>query len=75
MLLGIAADPANLSRISRRCVVGSAWRFSAPILFQNRFMKMWSTGCAYRGVRDRRVLNEACERALRAAALWSEVKD
>jgi phosphate transport system ATP-binding protein len=27
------------------------------------------------GVRDRRVLNEACERALRAAALWSEVKD
>ena len=26
-------------------------------------------------MRDKRVLNEACERALRAAALWSEVKD
>ena len=32
-------------------------------------------GLRLQGVRDRRVLNEACERALRAAALWSEVKD
>ncbi|MFO0966374.1 MAG: phosphate ABC transporter ATP-binding protein [Gemmataceae bacterium] len=27
------------------------------------------------GIRDRATLNEACEKALRAAALWDEVKD
>jgi phosphate transport system ATP-binding protein len=27
------------------------------------------------GVRDKRTLDEACERSLRAAALWDEVKD
>ncbi len=32
-------------------------------------------GLRLQGVRDRRVLDEAVERALRAAALWPEVKD
>jgi phosphate transport system ATP-binding protein len=32
-------------------------------------------GLRIMGVRDKRVLDEACERSLRAAALWDEVKD
>ena len=32
-------------------------------------------GLRVAGIRDRRVLDEACERSLRGAALWDEVKD
>lgn len=59
----------------------SALRRRVGMVFQrpNPFPKSVYENVVYglhlQGVRDKRVLNEACERALRAAALWGEVKD
>lgn len=49
--------------------------FQRPNPFPKSIYENVVYGLRLQGVRDRRVLNEACERALRAAALWVEVKD
>ncbi len=49
--------------------------FQRPNPFPKSIYENVVYGLRLQGVRDRRVLNEACERALRAAALWAEVKD
>ncbi|ADU70203.1 phosphate ABC transporter ATP-binding protein PstB [Pantoea sp. At-9b] len=49
--------------------------FQRPNPFPKSIYENVVYGLRLQGVRDRRILNEACERALRAAALWSEVKD
>lgn len=49
--------------------------FQRPNPFPKSIYENVVYGLRLQGVRDRRVLNAACERALRAAALWSEVKD
>ncbi|MEZ3499437.1 phosphate ABC transporter ATP-binding protein PstB [Pantoea sp. KPR_PJ] len=61
----------DLSALRRR--VGMV--FQRPNPFPKSIYENVVYGLRLQGVRDRRVLNEACERALRAAALWSEVKD
>lgn len=73
-------------RLHQRSVLDEAWDLSQlrrriGMVFQrpNPFPKTVYDNVVYglrlQGVRDRRVLDEAVERALRAAALWSEVKD
>ncbi len=37
------------ARKSPSCVAASAWCFKSPIRSPRRFMKTWSTGCAFRG--------------------------
>lgn len=49
--------------------------FQRPNPFPKSIYENVVYGLRLQGVRDRRVLNEACERALRAAALWGEVKE
>lgn len=49
--------------------------FQRPNPFPKTIYENVVYGLRLQGVRDRRVLDEAVERALRAAALWSEVKD
>ncbi|MBE5252109.1 MAG: phosphate ABC transporter ATP-binding protein PstB [Enterobacterales bacterium endosymbiont of Blomia tropicalis] len=61
----------DLSALRRR--VGMV--FQRPNPFPKSIYENVVYGLRLQGVRDKRVLNEACERALRAAALWSEVKD
>lgn len=74
VLLGsqpILRPEQDLSALRRR--VGMV--FQRPNPFPKSIYENVVYGLRLQGVRDRRVLNEACERALRAAALWSEVKD
>ncbi|MDU4095467.1 MAG: phosphate ABC transporter ATP-binding protein PstB [Pantoea sp.] len=61
----------DLSALRRR--VGMV--FQRPNPFPKSIYENVVYGLRLQGVRDRRVLNEAVERALRAAALWPEVKD
>ncbi len=61
----------DLSALRRR--VGMV--FQRPNPFPKSIYENVVYGLRLQGVRDRRVLNEATERALRAAALWPEVKD
>lgn len=61
----------DLSALRRR--VGMV--FQRPNPFPKSIYDNVVYGLRLQGVRDRRVLDEAVERALRAAALWSEVKD
>lgn len=61
----------DLSALRRR--VGMV--FQRPNPFPKTIYENVVYGLRLQGVRDRRVLDEAVERALRAAALWSEVKD
>lgn len=49
--------------------------FQRPNPFPKTIYENVVYGLRLQGVRDRRVLDEAVERALRAAALWGEVKD
>ncbi|QKJ88190.1 phosphate ABC transporter ATP-binding protein [Paramixta manurensis] len=49
--------------------------FQRPNPFPKSIYENVVYGLRLQGVRDRRILNEAAERALRAAALWPEVKD
>ena len=51
----------------------SAWSFSAPILFRNRFTTTSPTACASTDITGR--LDDLVEHSLRRAALWEEVKD
>ena len=61
----------DLPALRRRIVMV----FQRPNPFPKSIYENVVYGLRLQGVRDRRVLNEACERALRAAALWGEVKD
>ena len=61
----------DLSLLRRR--VGMV--FQRPNPFPKTIYDNVVYGLRLQGVRDRRVLDETVERALRAAALWSEVKD
>ncbi|MEN5017638.1 phosphate ABC transporter ATP-binding protein PstB [Erwinia sp. Eh17-17] len=61
----------DLSALRRR--VGMV--FQRPNPFPKTIYDNVVYGLRLMGVRDRRVLDEAVERALRAAALWGEVKD
>ncbi|MGB9095479.1 phosphate ABC transporter ATP-binding protein PstB [Erwinia sp.] len=67
-ILGASQD---LSSLRRR--VGMV--FQRPNPFPKTIYENIVYGLRLQGVRDRRVLDEAVERALRAAALWGEVKD
>ena len=69
--LPILRPEQDLSALRRR--VGMV--FQRPNPFPKSIYENVVYGLRLQGVRDRRVLNEACERALRAAALWGEVKD
>ena len=73
-------------RLQQRSILGNAQDLSAlrrrvGMVFQrpNPFPKSIYDNVVYglrlQGIRDRRVLDETVERALRAAALWPEVKD
>lgn len=67
----IMQEEQDLAALRRR--VGMV--FQRPNPFPKSIYENVVYGLRLQGVRDRRILNEACERALRAAALWSEVKD
>lgn len=67
----ILGNSQDLSSLRRR--VGMV--FQRPNPFPKTIYENIVYGLRLQGVRDRRVLDEAVERALRAAALWSEVKD
>ena len=67
----IMRPPQDVSALRRR--VGMV--FQRPNPFPKSVYENVVYGLRLQGVRDKRVLNEACERALRAAALWGEVKD
>ena len=67
-ILGAGQDLAALRR-----KVGMV--FQRPNPFPKTIYENVVYGLRLQGVRDRRVLDEAVERALRAAALWSEVKN
>jgi len=70
-LHSILAPQQDLSALRRR--VGMV--FQRPNPFPKTIYDNVVYGLRLQGVRDRRVLDEAVERALRAAALWPEVKD
>lgn len=67
----ILEEGGDLSALRRR--VGMV--FQRPNPFPKSIYENVVYGLRLQGVRDRRILNEAVERALRAAALWPEVKD
>ena len=67
----ILSGSQDLAALRRR--VGMV--FQRPNPFPKTIYENVVYGLRLQGVRDRRVLDEAVERALRAAALWSEVKD
>lgn len=67
----IVRPAQDVSALRRR--VGMV--FQRPNPFPKSVYENVVYGLRLQGVRDKRVLNEACERALRAAALWGEVKD
>ncbi|MEM6049079.1 phosphate ABC transporter ATP-binding protein PstB [Erwinia sp. P7711] len=67
----IMSATQDLAALRRR--VGMV--FQRPNPFPKTIYENVVYGLRLQGVRDRRVLDEAVERALRAAALWAEVKD
>lgn len=67
----ILHEQADLSALRRR--VGMV--FQRPNPFPKTIYENVAYGLRLKGVRDRRVLDEAVESALRAAALWGEVKE
>lgn len=67
----ILGNTVSLSALRRR--VGMV--FQRPNPFPKSIYDNVIYGLRLQGVRDRRVLDEAVERALRAAALWPEVKN
>ena len=67
----INAPGADVIDVRRR--VGMVFQKSNPLpksIFENVVY-----GLRIAGIRDRRTLEQACERSLRGAALWDEVKD
>ncbi len=67
----IQGDSRDLAALRRK--VGMV--FQRPNPFPKTLYENVVYGLRLQGVRDRRVLDEAVERALRAAALWGEVKN
>ena len=67
----INAKDINVAELRRR--VGMV--FQKPNPFPKTIYDNVAYGLRIQGIRNRRILDEAVERSLRSAALWSEVKD
>lgn len=72
-LNGAAISGAQIDVAALRRRVGMV--FQRPNPFPKSIYENVVYGLRLQGVRDRRLLDEAVERSLRAAALWHEVKD
>ncbi len=70
---GTDVNAAATDVIELRRRVGMVFQKSNP--FPKSIYENVVYGLRIAGINDRRVLDEACERSLRAAALWDEVKD
>ena len=69
--LDIYAPKTDVIQVRRR--IGMVFQKSNP--FPKSIFENVVYGLRIAGVRDRPTLDEACERSLRGAALWDEVKD
>ena len=69
--LDVNAPTTDVIEVRRR--VGMVFQKSNP--FPKSIFENVVYGLRIAGINDRRVLEEACERSLRGAALWDEVKD
>jgi phosphate transport system ATP-binding protein len=69
--LDINAPSTDVIEVRRR--VGMVFQKSNP--FPKSIYENVVYGLRIAGIRDKSVLDEACERSLRGAALWDEVKD
>jgi len=67
----VAAPGTDVIEIRRR--IGMVFQKSNP--FPKSIYENVVYGLRIAGIRDRHVLDEACERSLKGAALWEEVKD
>jgi phosphate transport system ATP-binding protein len=67
----VAAPGTDVIEIRRR--IGMVFQKSNP--FPKSIYENVVYGLRIAGIRDRAVLDEACERSLKGAALWEEVKD
>ncbi|AJF07456.1 phosphate ABC transporter ATP-binding protein PstB [Geoalkalibacter subterraneus] len=72
-LNGMEINAANLDVIELRRRVGMVFQKSNP--FPKTIFENVVYGMRIAGIRDRTVLAETCEKALRGAGLWDEVKD
>ncbi len=72
-LNGMEINAANLDVIELRRRVGMVFQKSNP--FPKSIFENVVYGMRIAGIRDRTVLAETCEKALRGAGLWDEVKD
>jgi len=72
-LNGMEINAANLDVIELRRRVGMVFQKSNP--FPKSIFENVVYGMRIAGIRDRSVLAETCEKALRGAGLWDEVKD
>ncbi len=72
-LNGMEINSANLDVIELRRRVGMVFQKSNP--FPKSIFENVVYGMRIAGIRDRAVLAETCEKALRGAGLWDEVKD
>jgi phosphate transport system ATP-binding protein len=70
---GLDVNAATTDVIEVRRRVGMVFQKSNP--FPKSIFENVVYGLRIAGINDKRVLEEACERSLRAAALWDEVKD
>jgi phosphate transport system ATP-binding protein len=52
-----------------------AWCSRSPTPSRSRSSRTWPTACKVRGEKNRSVLEDKVEIALKGAALWNEVKD
>ena len=66
-------DLYSLDVVDLRKRVGMV--FQRPNPFPKSIFENVIYGCRAHGLRDRSLLEEICERSLKSAALWSEVKD
>jgi phosphate transport system ATP-binding protein len=69
--LDVNASTTDVIEVRRR--VGMVFQKSNP--FPKSIFENVIYGLRIAGINDRKVLEEACERSLKAAALWDEVKD
>jgi phosphate transport system ATP-binding protein len=70
---GLDVNAATTDVIEVRRRVGMVFQKSNP--FPKSIFENVVYGLRIAGINDKRILEEACERSLRAAALWDEVKD
>jgi phosphate transport system ATP-binding protein len=70
---GLDVNAATTDVIEVRRRVGMVFQKSNP--FPKSIFENVIYGLRIAGINDKRVLEDACERSLRAAALWDEVKD